>query len=341
MEIIKGKLQSPQKVVMYGPEGIGKSGFGAQAPNPLIIDIEGSTAHLDVARTPRPTSWTHLLSIINDITRDPMGFKTVVVDTGDWAERLAIAQICAQFNMSSLGGNDDWGKSYNLLRGEYGTFLDSLTRLSEATGMHVIVLCHAMRRREQQPEEFGAYDSWCLALEKKPAKLLMEWADMVLFANYKTMVVEDSKTKTKKGTGGSRVIYTTHHPCWDAKNRHDLPDEMPFPKDAGFQQIAHCFGDVAAKPIAPPAPAPAPTPAPGPASTPKPTAANGALGKLRDMMKADGITDRQVQGAIAARGFFPADTPLTQLPADFIEGCLLPGWGKVKAMIQNGETANV
>lgn len=34
-------------------------------------------------------------------------------------------------------------------------------------------------------------------------------------------------------------MYTTHHPCWDAKNRHNLPDEMPFE----YERIAHCFKD--------------------------------------------------------------------------------------------------
>lgn len=50
--------------------------------------------------------------------------------------------------------------------------------------------------------------------------MVKEWADMVLFANYKTYVVAaDDKGKKHKAQGGKRVLRTSHHPCWDAKNR--------------------------------------------------------------------------------------------------------------------------
>ena len=55
---------------------------------------------------------------------------------------------------------------------------------------------------------------------------------MVLFANYKTIVVNvDGKGAAKgknKVQGGKRVMYTAHHSCWDAKNRFGLPEEAEF-----------------------------------------------------------------------------------------------------------------
>ena len=59
--------------------------------------------------------------------------------------------------------------------------------------------------------------------------MLKEWADMVLFANYETYVVSpDNKMEKKKVSGGKRVMHTTHHACWDAKNRFGLPDKVNF-----------------------------------------------------------------------------------------------------------------
>jgi len=40
VEIIRGKIEGPQKVCIYGPEGIGKSTLAAQFPNPVFIDTE-------------------------------------------------------------------------------------------------------------------------------------------------------------------------------------------------------------------------------------------------------------------------------------------------------------
>ena len=67
MEIIRGKMPGAKKVVVYGPEGIGKSTFAAQFPDPLFIDTEGSTKDMDVARTPDPTSWSMLLEQVNTL----------------------------------------------------------------------------------------------------------------------------------------------------------------------------------------------------------------------------------------------------------------------------------
>ena len=44
-EITSGVISSAQKVVVYGPEGIGKSTFASQFPNPLFIDTEGPFIH--------------------------------------------------------------------------------------------------------------------------------------------------------------------------------------------------------------------------------------------------------------------------------------------------------
>ena len=51
MNITTGKRKRAQKVVVYGTEGIGKTTFASHFPSPVFIDTEGSTDHLDVART--------------------------------------------------------------------------------------------------------------------------------------------------------------------------------------------------------------------------------------------------------------------------------------------------
>ena len=64
MQITRGKRARAQKVVIYGPEGIGKSSFASQFPDPVFIDTEGSTDNMDVARLDKPTSWTMRLLLL-------------------------------------------------------------------------------------------------------------------------------------------------------------------------------------------------------------------------------------------------------------------------------------
>ena len=89
---------------------------------------------------------------------------------------------------------------------------------------------HAKLSKFEQPDEMGHHDRWTVKTSKQVAPLIREWCDMLLFANYKTIVVKDGdgKNAKNKAQGGRRVMYTTHHPCWDAKNRDGLADELAF-----------------------------------------------------------------------------------------------------------------
>jgi hypothetical protein len=113
-------------------------------------------------------------------------------------------------------------------------------------------------RKFEQPDEAGAYDRWEMKLQNSPkaniAATVKEWADMVLFANYRVIVSDKDKQGKGKAQGGRRVMYASHHPCWDAKNRYGLPDMMDFE----YSAIA---GIIDGTSTAPTAPARAPEPA--------------------------------------------------------------------------------
>ena len=228
MEIIKGKIKKAKKVVIYGPEGIGKSTFASRFPDPVFIDTEGSTNDMDVARLPRPTSWIMLLEELQYVEKNPGVCKTLVIDTIDWAEQLCVEHICEKHNKSGIE-DFGYGNGYVYTKEEFGRFLNKLTDVIEA-GVNVVLTAHAQLRKFEQPDEMGAYDRWELKLGKKTqsqtSPLVKEWADMLLFCNYKTYsIAVDDKGKKHKAQGGKRVMYTCHHPCWDAKNRYNLPEE--------------------------------------------------------------------------------------------------------------------
>lgn len=234
MNIIKGKLPGAKKVVVYGPEGIGKSTFASKFPDPVFIDTEGSTKDMDVARLPAPSSWSMVLEEVRYVIQNPSICKTLVIDTADWAEQLCIAAVCDKHQKSGIE-DFGYGKGYVFLQEEFGKLLNLLTELVEKKKIHGVLTAHAKMRKFEQPDEMGAYDRWEMKLSKNVSPMVKEWADMVLFANYKTHVVKvDGKNKAQ---GGQRVMYTTHHSCWDAKNRYSLPDEVPFE----YGSIAHIF----------------------------------------------------------------------------------------------------
>lgn len=231
MEIIRGKFPHAKKITIYGPEGIGKSTFASRFPNAVFIDTEGSTKDMDVARLPRPASWEYLLQEIQYVKDTPGVCATLVIDTVDWAEQLCVEHICSKHHKDGIE-SFGYGTGYVYTKEEFGRFLNRLEDLVE-TGVNVVLTAHAHIKKFEQPDEMGAYDRWELKLGKKTssqtAPLVKEWADMLLFVNYKTYsVAVDDKGKKHKGQGGKRIMYTSHHPCWDAKNRYGLPDECEF-----------------------------------------------------------------------------------------------------------------
>lgn len=42
MKMIQGKIPSAKKTVVYGPEGIGKSTFASQFPDPVFMTRKGA-----------------------------------------------------------------------------------------------------------------------------------------------------------------------------------------------------------------------------------------------------------------------------------------------------------
>ena len=174
---------------------------------------------------------------------------------------------------------------------------------------------------------------------------------MVLFANYKTIVMT-TDTGKKKAQGGERVMYTNHRPAWDAKNRHGLPDQLPFT----FESVAHIFNAPAPVPEQP-APQPAPQPEPQPQPTPEPQKQNineqlqevaqevaqemgrapqaGLLPQaLVDLMAPNNVTENELQEVAYIRGHFPMGTPIENFPANYWD-MIVANWDATLDVIQN------
>lgn len=358
LNISSGRIRKPQKVVIYGPEGIGKTTFAARFPDPVFIDTEGSTYHMDVKRTSKPQSWQELMDQVRQIAGSPGVCKTLVLDTADWAEMICAASVVSKYQKKSIE-DFGYGKGYTYLQEEFGKLLNALTEVINA-GMNVVLTAHAKMRKFEQPDEMGAYDRWEMKLSKQVASMVKEWADMVLFANYKTYVVAaDDKGKKHKAQGGKRVMYTAHHPCWDAKNRHDLPEELPL----DYAAIAQCIpGDASPAPAAVPVPVEAPAPprelprptprqeekreekqprqaspsGPAPEAPPAPPAEPAPAGvppRVQVLMDSGGITEQELRDVIAWKGYFTTDTPWSVMEdIGFVDGWILPFWPTILEM---------
>ena len=349
MRITKGIKTRPVKILIYGTEGIGKSTFASKFPKPVFIDLEGGTHYLNVDRVDGVLDWTELLSTVAEISTS--NYKTLVIDTADWAEKLCIKKVCSK---AQKDGIEDfgWGKGYVYVQEEFGKLLNSLEEVVQR-GIHVVVTAHAKMNKVEQPDEMGAYDRWELKLTKQCSPMLKEWADMLLFANYKTLVVRTDDKKYKGQGGQQRIMYTAHTAAWDAKNRFDLLEVIPL----DYAQIKHIIEHTV------PEPHEQEIPVAPPVSNDKPKEENKTPLEnliedfkendipvteikaeivnvpeyvpkaLADLMRANQVSVEDIENVVAQRGYFPKGTPLKDYTSDFIEGCLIGAWEQVYKLI--------
>lgn len=230
LNVTSGIVARPVKCCVYGVEGIGKSTFASKFPDPLFFDLDKGTARLNVKRVTDIQSWPQLMQSVEEVWKDPGLCRTLVIDTADAAERLCISHICAKKEKSGIE-DFSYGSGYSYLVEEFARFLLNL-ETCVTQGINVVILAHAVLKTITMPEEMGQYDHWELKLSTKTtnkvAPLVKEWADMLFFANYETILVEDGKLKKKKAMGGKRMMWTSHTTFADAKNRFGLPEKMPF-----------------------------------------------------------------------------------------------------------------
>jgi hypothetical protein len=315
LNIIEGKEKRPLKIVIYGPEGIGKSTFASQFPDPLFIDTEGGTSNLDIRRIKCNKSWDELISVVKEIKENPMICKTVVLDTADWAETLCTNAVCEKYRKNNIE-DFGYGKGYVYLVDEFSKLLTLMDQLIEV-GINVVITAHAKPRKFELPEEQGAFDRYEMKLTKQVAPVIKEWSDALFFVNYKIYVVT-TETNSKKAQGGKRVLYTTHNPTYDAKNRFDLPEEL----ELNFTSIAHLFKDQEF------------TKQEAPFPDPKDITTFALVEKLTQMINESGITEEALRKVVATKGHYQETEPINNYSDDFITRWIIPNWKKIVESIK-------
>ena len=334
LKIIEGKEKRPLKIVIYGPEGIGKSTFASQFPDPLFIDVEGGTSNLDVRRIKCNKSWDELITVVKEIHEDPTICKTVVLDTADWSESLCSNAVCQKYRKNNIE-DFGYGKGYVYLVDEFSKLLTLMDQLIEV-GINVVITAHAKPRKFELPEEQGAFDRYEMKLSKQVAPLLKEWSDALFFVNYKIYVIT-TENNSKKAQGGKRVLYTTHNPTYDAKNRFNLPEEL----ELDFLTIAHLFKEqdfIKPKLIVP-------TNASGmsvvgdkldaPFPDPKDIISVTTVKKLEKMIEDAGITEADIQKVVGTKGHYVETESIANYSDDFITRWIIPNWKKIVETIKN------
>ena len=236
------KKQRKRRVMLYGVDGVGKTTFAASAPKPIFVPTEDGLMNIrGVKSLPVAKSFGQFWSYLDGLQDDPHQFQTLVIDSMDWLEKLIWKQVAADKEVDSIT-DIPYGKGYDFATDIWRALADKLEDINLQRDMWIIQIAHCQIERFQDPTS-EAYDRYSPRLHKFASAFLREWSDEVLFATYKTYIKsEEIGPKKKRTTGignGERVLKTSARPAHLAKNRLNIPDEIPLSWPAYFQYADH------------------------------------------------------------------------------------------------------
>jgi len=100
--VTTGPVRRPRRALIYGVQGVGKSTFGAMAEAPIFIQTEDGLSDIDCSRFPIAATYADVLAALGALYSEAHEYRTVVIDSLDWLERLIWADVCAKRGVDSI-----------------------------------------------------------------------------------------------------------------------------------------------------------------------------------------------------------------------------------------------
>lgn len=216
--------EAPERLVVYGTGGVGKSSLLAGGGY-IFIAAEDGLKNIDAqAVKPYPERWQDILDAVDELAASAA--TGIAIDSLDWAEPLCWRHVCDAAKKADIEAFG-YGKGYLAALDQWRVLLHKLSA-AHARGKRIGLIAHGVRRTFRDPTR-DDYDQWTLKLNDKATGLITEWADVVGFAEQETSTFETSKDSGRfKGlTTGKRVLRTNPHPAYLAKTRYALPKSIP------------------------------------------------------------------------------------------------------------------
>lgn len=244
--ITVGKTPKPPKILIYGYEGVGKSFWAANAPKPIFVQTEDGLNQIDTAKFPLSTTFDDVMNKLVAIRDEEHDYETLVLDTLSGLEPMIWEVVCKEYGVKSIEKVDGgYARGYSHALTYWTHFRNMLDEINEKRGMMIILVAHVGTQEVKDPET-ATYDRTSPRIHKKASALITQWCDNIFQAKQKYRVQKSSEgfnqergIATPLGAGGGeRVIRTVGNAAVIAKNRFDLPEELPLEFGAFLNAIS-------------------------------------------------------------------------------------------------------
>ena len=127
-QIQTGLSPGPRRTLIYGTKGIGKSSWANCSEKPIFMQTEDGVGDIDCAKLPMTRDFDAALTAISELYSEKHEYRTLVVDSLDWLERLIWNQVCLDKAVDSI---DTWKfqEGYKFAQSHWNQFLEGLSAL--------------------------------------------------------------------------------------------------------------------------------------------------------------------------------------------------------------------
>lgn len=222
-------------MLIVGQDKVGKSTFAASSPSPVGVLTEEGLDNLDVPAFPLCETYKQVLACISTLIKEEHQYKTLFLDSLDWAEPLVHAHVC------QANGWDDiekpgYGKGYAAALTEWRRLIRGLEAL-RAKGMNVIAISHSKLKKVESPLLGEAYDTFALKMNDKASAVMCEWADIIGYLDIKIAVSEvEGGNKSRGVSSGERILRVSANPGHPGGNRYGMKD-FKLPPVGGWDSL--------------------------------------------------------------------------------------------------------
>jgi hypothetical protein len=226
------RKNTPTRILVYGESKVGKSVFASQADGVIFIPTEDGQDNIDTEAFPLCQSWQDVLSCVTTLYMEEHKYRTVVLDTADWAETLAHKKVVDDIDKAKVTSIEHigYGKGYTFAADLFRELLDGFNALRQKKEMQIIILCHTEIRRFDDPMT-DSYDRWQIKLHRLISKMMFAWVDVIGFAQKDSATRTENqgfdKTRTRAIDIDRRVLRLQGSVAFDAGCRYDLPATVP------------------------------------------------------------------------------------------------------------------
>ena len=231
------QMKAPM-VMVFAPNGHGKSSFIASANKPFVIDAEKKFKTSQPAYIYEPQDFEDIKGCLEYHLNEPkLEYGAFTLDSIDWIEKSIHNKICSDYTVKIV--NDDHCKALNFNKGydlvaniffsDIYTTLDAI-RIKHNIPIIIGAQCGRVKQNEADKDEYFMQD---LRVQAKLAERVSDLMEAKVYLQKR----EHTDQKGRIVPTEDLYLITRRARGINAKNNLDLPEEIPVSYSNGWAEF--------------------------------------------------------------------------------------------------------